>query len=183
MGAIKVHEFITLDGCIGAPMWTFEYPFTDEMMASLAAITGSASAILLGRTTWVEMGPAWSARSDADDPGVPFFNNSPKHVVSGSLTSSEGWDNSHLIGAYDVDTLRGLKADTDGDIYVSGSGTLVRAMLADGLVDELHLFVYPVALGTGPKLFPEGTENALNLLGCEAYTNQVVHLTYGPRSA
>lgn len=183
MGALKVHEFITLDGCIGAPMWTFDYPFTDEMGAALAGITGSASALLFGRTTWVEMGPAWSSRSMEDDPGVPFFNNTAKYVVSGTLTSAEGWNNSHLLGGYDVDAIRTLKADNEGDVYVSGSGTLVRAMLADGLVDELHLFVYPVALGTGPKLFPEGTENTLTLLGCESYTNQVVHLTYGPRGA
>ncbi|ODU02976.1 MAG: deaminase [Pseudonocardia sp. SCN 72-86] len=183
MGAIKVHEFITLDGCIGAPMWTMDYGFTDEMGAALATITGPATtAILLGRTTWTEMGPAWSARTGEDD-GVPFFNNTAKQVVSGTLTSAEGWNNSHVLGAYDADTIRKFKQDNDGDIYVSGSGTLVRAMLADGLVDELHLFVYPVALGTGPKLFPEGTENTLTLLGCESYTNQVVHLTYGPRSA
>ncbi|MBN9109810.1 MAG: dihydrofolate reductase [Pseudonocardia sp.] len=182
MGALKVHEFITLDGCIGAPMWTMEYPFTDEMMASVGALTGSATALLFGRTTWVEMGPAWSGRSMEDDPGVPFFNNTAKYVVSGTLTSAEGWNNSHLLGAYDADAIRKLKVDNDGDVYVSGSGTLVRAMLADGLVDELHLFVYPVALGTGPKLFPEGTENTLTLLGCESYTNQVVHLTYGPRA-
>ncbi|MFC7661019.1 dihydrofolate reductase family protein [Pseudonocardia benzenivorans] len=181
MGAITVHEFITLDGCIGAPMWTFDYPFTDEMATTIGDITGKATAILLGRRTFVEMGPAWSARTEEDDPGVLFFNNTAKHVVSASLTSADGWNNSHLLGGYDADVIRRFKDETDGAIYVSGSGTLVRAMLADGLVDELHLFVYPVALGTGPKLFPEGTESTLALLGCESYTNQVVHLTYGPR--
>ena len=69
----------------------------------------------------------------------------------------------------------------DGRIYVSGSATLVRAMLDDGLVDELHLFVYPLALGSGVRLFPEGDPGAkLALGGVESYDNGVVHLTYSP---
>jgi dihydrofolate reductase len=182
MGTIKVHEFTTLDGVIGAPMWTMDYPFTDEMTASIGALTDNGSeAILLGRTTWQEMGPAWSSREMADDPGTAFFNGTPKHVVSGTLTGAEGWANSTVLGAYDPARIRELKDRVAGGIYVSGSGTLVRAMIADGLVDELHLYVYPVAVGEGPRLFPDGgPRTAMRLSAAEGFGNGVVHLAYTP---
>ncbi|MGH2990316.1 MAG: dihydrofolate reductase family protein, partial [Solirubrobacterales bacterium] len=85
------------------------------------------------------------------------------------------WRNSKFIGPYDPDTIRSLKDEVDGDIYVSGSGTLVRAMLADGLVDELDLLVYPLTRGAGPRLFPEEAAPAnLSLAACESYDNGVV---------
>jgi dihydrofolate reductase len=180
MGKLMVSEFITLDGVIGAPTFTFDYPFTDAMGAAMGRLTEhGAKAILFGRTTWEESGPAWSSRDMADDPGAPFFNNMPKYVVSASRTDAEGWNNSFLLGGYDVATLQKFKDGVDGGIYCYGSGTLVRAMLADGLVDELHLFLYPVAVGDGPRLFPEGgPQTTLRLGGSESFENGVVHLTY-----
>lgn len=78
---------------------------------------------------------------------------------------------------------RSLKDEVDGDLYVSGSGTLVRAMLADGLVDELHLFVYPLTRGSGPRLFPEeAAPGNLSLAACESYENGVVYLAYRPQA-
>jgi dihydrofolate reductase len=86
-----------------------------------------------------------------------------------------------VLGGYDPEAIRDLKKRVPGDIYVSGSATLVRAMLADGLVDELHLFVYPLALGTGTKLFPEGSPRTpLALAGARSFANGVAHLTYTP---
>jgi dihydrofolate reductase len=127
--------------------------------------------------------PAWSTRTVEDDPGAPFFNDTHKYVVSSTLTDP-GWGPVTVLGGYDPEALRKLKDDVDGGIYVSGSGTLVRAMLADGLVDELHLFVFPLALGSGQQLFPhEGRETRLRLAGCETYDNGVVHLSYAPASA
>jgi dihydrofolate reductase len=124
--------------------------------------------------------PAWSARTVDDDPGAPFFNDTMKHVVSGTLTEAT-WRNSRIVGPYDPGTIRTLKDEADGDLYVSGSATLVRAMLADGLVDELHLFAYPLTRGSGTRLFPEGAPALnLSLSACEAYENGVVHLAYGP---
>jgi dihydrofolate reductase len=127
--------------------------------------------------------PAWSTRTVEDDPGAPFFNDTTKYVVSSTLTDAESvWRNSTAVGGYDADRVRELKAQ--GDLYVSGSATLVRALLADGLVDELHLYVYPVAVGTGIRLFPDGAPRTpLSLLGAESLSNGVVHLTYGPASA
>jgi len=151
------------------------------MGATIGAITGSSSAILLGRLTWEMFAPAWSTRTADEDPGAPFFNDTVKYVVSSTLRSTAAWQNSEVIGGYDPRGIRGLKERTDGAIYVSGSGRLVRALLADGLVDELHLFVYPIVLGTGKRLFAEGSaRTALSLATQESYENGVVHLAYRP---
>jgi dihydrofolate reductase len=99
--------------------------------------------------------------------------------VSSTLQNA-GWNNSTILGAYDAETIRFLKQRIEGDIYVSGSGTLVRAMLADGLVDELHLFVFPLALGTGPRLFSDGVDGKFSLVETESYENGALHLAYRP---
>jgi dihydrofolate reductase len=180
VGAIAVHEFVTLDGVIEAPSWTFGYPFDPKMGEATGAIMGSAKAILLGRRTYQEFAPAWPARTAEDDPGAPFMNETPKYVVSSTLQTAE-WNNTTILGPYSADTIRGLKDRVDGSIYVSGSGTLARALLADGLADELHLFVYPLAHGTGQRLFADGAPAAkFALAGSEAYDNGVLHLTYTP---
>lgn len=179
MGNIVVHEFIALDGVFENPSWTAPYGFDPQMGETLAAITDAASGILLGRTTYEMFAPAWSSRSLEDDPGAPFFNDTHKYVV-GSQTPSVDWGPATLL-SYDPDAIRRLKEESAGDLYVSGSGTLVRAMLEDGLVDHLHLFVYPVALGAGRRLWADGVgSTGLQLLDHDVYANGVVHLDYGP---
>jgi dihydrofolate reductase len=181
MGAIRVHEFMSLDGVIDAPTWTFDYGFDPKMGEAIAASMDGCRAILLGRTTYEMFEPAWSQRTVEDDPGAPFFNDTTKYVVSGTLTTAR-WRNSQILGPYDPDAIRRLKNDVEGDLYVSGSGTLVRAMLADGLVDELHLFVYPLTRGTGPRLFAEGAApHTLSLAASASYANGVVYLVYQPQ--
>jgi dihydrofolate reductase len=177
-----VHEFMSLDGVVDAPTWTFEYGFTPGMEKTLDAVTERSRGILLGRNTYEAFEPAWSERTVEDDPGAPFFNDTAKYVVSGTLTDPT-WRNSTVIGPYDPDAIRKLKDEVDGDIYVSGSITLVRALLADGLVDDLHLLVYPLTRGSGPRLFTEGAEPATFELGaCESYDNGVVYLNYRPQA-
>jgi dihydrofolate reductase len=180
MGKILVHEFITLDGVIEEPSWTRGYPFDPKMGEAIGRVMGSSKALLLGRRTFEMFAPAWSARTAEQDPGAPFMNESPKYVVSSTLKSAD-WSNSTILGPYDADAIRALKGKIDGGIYVSGSATLVRAMLADGLVDELHLFVFPLALGTGEKLFADGDPGVKFALGeNEAYDSGVLHLDYRP---
>jgi dihydrofolate reductase len=180
MGEVHVHEFMSFDGVIDAPTWTFDYGFDPKMGEAIGAVTQRSRGILLGRTTYEMFEPAWSTRTAEDDPGAPFFNDTMKYVVSGSLDKTT-WRNSKIIGGYDPDAIRRLK-DEVGDLYVSGSGTLVRAMLADRLVDELHLFVYPLTRGSGPRLFPDGAAPAdMSLAACESYDNGVVYLAYRPK--
>jgi dihydrofolate reductase len=169
---------MSLDGVIDAPTWTAEYGFDPKMGETIAGVVAGCSGILLGRTTYEMFAPAWSQRTVEDDPGAPFFNDTTKYVVSGTLTEAT-WQNSQILGPYDPDAIRDLKHDVDGDLYVSGSATLVQAMLADGLVDELHLFAYPLTLGAGPRLFPGGAApQKLSLAASAVYDNGVVYLAY-----
>jgi dihydrofolate reductase len=178
VGAILVHEFMTLDGIIDAPVWTAEFGFDPAMAGPLAAVTGRSAGILLGRTTYQMFEPAWSTRTVEDDPGAPFFNETEKLVV-GANEPAEEWANTTRLGAYDADAIRRLKQERDGVIYVSGSGQLVRGLIRDGLVDEVHLFVYPISLGEGERFWAEGEHNKLVLQAHDVYDNGVVHLSYG----
>jgi dihydrofolate reductase len=177
MGRIGVHEFITLDGVIESPTWTADFGFDPKMGDAITPLMGEA--ILLGRTTYEMFASAWPQRTVEDDPGAPFFNETRKYVVSSTLRDPE-WQHTTVLGPYDAQTIRDLKASVDGAIYVSGSARLVQAMLSDGLVDELHLFVYPVVLGSGQRLFTDGMNARLALIDSERYDNGVVHLAYGP---
>jgi len=179
MGSIRVHEFITLDGVIDEPTWSFEYGFDPKMGEAIAGAMAGCQGILLGRTTYEMFEPAWSPRTAADDPGAPFMNDTMKYVVSSTLEETT-WQNSEIIGRYDAGVIRQLKERVPGGIYVSGSGTLVRAMLADGLVDELHLFLYPLTLGAGTRLFDGTPAGKFTLAASEAYDNGVLYLRYHP---
>ena len=180
MGEIHVHEFMSLDGVIDAPTWAFEYGFDPKMGERIGSVTGRSRGILLGRITYEMFEPAWSTRTADDDPGAPFFNDTTKYVVSGTLEDPT-WNNTKVVGPYDADAVRKLK-DEVGDLYVSGSGTLVRAMLADGLVDGLHLCMYPLTRGEGPRLFPEGAAPAkFDLEVSETYENGVTYMVLRTR--
>lgn len=179
MGKIMVHEFITLDGVIDDPRWTFDFDFVPEMGEAIAGVMASCKSILLGRRTYEAFYPAWSPRTSAEDPGAPFMNDSPKYVVSSTLKNAE-WKNTEIIGGYDAEKIRALKEGLDGGMYVSGSGTLVRAMLADGLVDELHLFIFPLALGAGSRLFDNSRRTKFKVMRAEALGNGVVYAAYAP---
>jgi len=130
MGAIAVHEFVSLDGVFEDPSWTFEFGFDPDMGEDIGRITRASDAILLGRRTFEMFAPAWSPRTADDDPGAPFFNDSPKGVVSSTLddqTAERTWRNSRSLGAYDAARIRAFADEFSGGVYISGSGSLVRA--------------------------------------------------------
>lgn len=178
VGSIRVHEFISLDGVNEAPSWTFQFGFDPQMGEAIAGVMRQCTGILLGRTTYEMFEPAWSQRTAAEDPGAPFMNDTTKYVVSSTLRETT-WRNSELLGAYDAQAIGALKDRVQGGLYVSGSGTLVRAMMADGLVDELHLFIYPLTLGSGARLFTEGMPSTTwELQTAQPYQNGVLYLGY-----
>jgi dihydrofolate reductase len=182
VGAIRVHEFISLDGVIDTPSWTFQFGFDPRMGEAIGQVTTGSDGILLGRKTYEMFEPAWSGRTVDQDPGAPFFNDTMKYVVSSTL-STASWRNSEIVGAYDPKRIQQLKDASARGLYVSGSGTLVRALIADRLVDELHLFVYPVTRSAGPRLFDESLEPATwNRAGADLYDNGVVYLRLTPAS-
>ncbi len=179
MGEIHAHEFMTIDGVIESPSWTFEFGFDPAMGEAIGALTGRAGGILLGRKTFEMFAPAWRDRTPEEDPGVPFFNDTTKHVVTATLDDAGIWQNSQVLGPYDPEVIRRLK--DEGDLYVSGSTQLVRALIDDGLLDGLHLFVFPLALGAGQRMFPEGEPTRKLALAHHAvYPNGVVYLQYAP---
>jgi len=179
MGKIVVHEFVSLDGVNEDPSWTFDFDFDPKMGVAIGQVMGSCEAILLGRKTYTMFEPAWSKRTAEEDPGAPFMNGAPKYVVSSTLKDTT-WNNSTIIDGYDAKAIRSLKDKHAKNLYVSGSGTLVRAMLADGLVDELQLFVFPIVIGkeSGHLFGENGQGRKLELASNETYTNGVVHLAY-----
>jgi dihydrofolate reductase len=182
MGAVLVHEFMSLDGVVDAPTWTAEYGFDPKMGEAIAEVVQRARGILLGRTTFEMFAQSWPTRTPEDDPGAPFFNDTTKYVVSSTLTDPT-WQNTTVVGPYNADAIRKLKDEVDGDLYVSGSAKLVRGLLADGLVDELHLFVYPLTRGAGPRLFPEDAAPLkLSLIASHAYDTGALHLAYRPQA-
>ena len=182
MSTIRVHEFMTLDGVIDTPTWTFEYGFDPGMGQAIGRAMEGCEGILLGRRTYEMFEPAWSVRTAEEDPGAPFMNDTNKYVVSSTLESTS-WRNSTLLGRYDAEVIRALKERVDGGLYVSGSGTLVHALLADGLADELHLFVYPLTSGSSPRLFVENSSGTKwSRAASETYDNGVVYLCYRSES-
>ena len=182
MGTIRVHEFTTLDGVIDTPSWTLNFGFDPTMGQDIGNLMSSCNAILLGRNTYEMFEPAWSTRTADEDPGAPFMNESTKYVVSSTLKEAT-WQNSKIVGPYRADTIRQVKAEVDGGIYTSGSATLARALIADGLLDELHLFVYPVTRGAGPRLFADSPPSRWSLAHSAAYDNGVLYLVYQPTTS
>jgi dihydrofolate reductase len=177
VGTIRAHEFTTLDGVVDTPTWSADFGFDPAMGQDIGNLMSSCNALLLGRTTYQMFEPAWSTRTADEDPGAPFMNESTKYVVSSTLNEGT-WQNSKIVGPYNADTIRRVKTEVDGGLYVSGSPTLVRALIADGLLDELHLFIYPITRGTGPRIFPDRPSTKWSLKHSATYNNGVLYLVY-----
>jgi dihydrofolate reductase len=159
MGRLIVTEFVSLDGVMEAPGgepgyahsgWTMEFPDGGQYVYKLDE-TLAADVLLLGRVTYQSWAAVWPEEKD----GAGFadkLNAMPKYVVSTTLGEAT-WNNSTILR--DLDAVRQLKADAEGIILVAGSATLVHGLLAEDLVDELRLMVFPVILGSGRRVFPE----------------------------
>jgi dihydrofolate reductase len=149
MRKILAGLFMSLDGVVEAPStWAL---FDDEVTEILAAGIAQADAILLGRHTYLEFAELWPAQGDSV-PMAKFLNNTPKYVVSRTLTSLD-WANSTLLGGELAEEVGRLREQPGGNIQVPGSPRLVGSLLREGLLDELALMIQPVVLGSGQRLF------------------------------
>lgn len=173
--------FVTLDGVFEEPVrWQGPY-FNDEMGAAVGALM-AADTMLLGRRTYEEFAAFWP-KQGTEDPIAAHMNGTPKLVASTTLHEVT-WQNSTLIRGDVAAELRRLKAQPGGEIGVTGSGTLVRSLLRDGVLDELHLFVHPLVVGAGKRLFPDGADAAvLELVSATPFATGVIHLTYASAGA
>jgi len=183
MRKITAGLFISLDGVVEDPQdWHFPY-FNDEMGAAVGDQMGTADTMLFGRTTYEGFAGAWPERESAGGPDAEMakhFGEIRKIVVShGPLEFT--WRNSEQLQGELIEAVAALKQTAGGDIGLSGSVSVVRQLLAAGLIDELHLLVHPIAMRKGMRLFDESdTPLPLTLLRSATFKTGVVHTVYGP---
>jgi dihydrofolate reductase len=173
MGYLKSGLFISLDGVIESPE-TWHFPYFDDQMGAVVGELMNNDATLLGRRTYDEFAAYWPD-ADPADPMTGAMNGARKYVVSTTLTEPT-WENTSVITGDVAAELTELKAGTR--IGTTGSATLVRWLLEQGLVDELHLLVHPIVVGHGKKLFTDGATVPLKLVSSTTFGTGVVHLVY-----
>src|SRR5258706_8919765 len=175
MRKLVVTEFLSLDGVMEEPAWTFKY-WNDETAKFKGEETSASDALLLGRVTYQGFAAAWP---QSKDEGAEYFNGVRKYVVSTTLHKVE-WNNSRLIKDNIVEEITKLKQQDGKDITVHGSATLVQTLIQNDLVDRYRLLVYPVVLGKGKRLFQEGTMTTLKLVEARSLSSGVAALIYEP---
>jgi dihydrofolate reductase len=192
MRKLTVAEFVSLDGVMQAPGgaeedtdggfahggWTMPY-WHDDMGATLLEEISQADTLLLGRKTWQGHAGAFEP-APADDPFASLLNGMQKYVVSTTLKSADAWRNSTIIRENVVEEVRKLKEQPGKAIYVDGSSVLVHTLAEADLVDEYHLLVFPIVLGSGKKVFPDGYTSGLKLMETKFFPSGVVLLNYQP---
>ena len=190
MRKLIVAEFITLDGVIQAPGapdedtdggfvhggWTHPY-WHDDIGAHFSQAMAEADTLLLGRKTWQGHGAAFDPMPEGD-PFGDVMKSKKKYVVSTTLKSTELWRNSTIINRNVVEEVRKLKAQAGQNIILDGSSVLAHTLIENDLVDEYSLHVYPLVLGSGKKLFPDGKRVDLKLIGSQALPTGVVFQQY-----
>ena len=175
MRKIVVTEFLSLDGVMEEPAWTFKY-WNDESAKFKGEESSASDALLLGRVTYQGFAAAWP---ESEDEGADYFNSVRKYVVSTTLDKAE-WNNSRLIKDNIVEEITRLKQQDGKDIVVHGSAMLVQTLIQHDLVDCYRLLVYPVVLGKGKRLFKEGTTATLKLVEAQSFSSGVAALIYEP---
>ena len=183
MRKITAGLFISLDGVVEAPdQWHFPY-FNDEMGAAVDATLGAADTMLFGRKTYDSFAGAWPEREAAGEEDAAFakeLGDARKIVVSNQKLDFT-WRNSEQLEGDLVEAVTALKNEPGGNIGMSGSVSVVRQLLAAGLLDELHLLVHPIAVRKGMRLFDEGeTPIPLKLISSETFETGVLNLVYAP---
>jgi dihydrofolate reductase len=180
MRKINAWLFVTLDGVIEAPEnWVIA---DDEMFGAMESDYANSDTLLLGRRTYETFAASWPERG-SEVPNADWMNNTRKYVASTTLEAPE-WNNSAVIEGDVAEAVGRLKLEDGKNIMVNGSGALVRTLMRDHLLDELRLFVHPVVMGSGRRLFDAGSDAVeLALVDSHAYDNGVISLTYKPTGA
>ena len=183
MGRIVVTEFVSLDGVMEAPGgedfkypgWSFQFDRGEEGNQFKLDEALDSEALLIGRVTYESFANAWPSR---EGEFADKFNAMPKYVVSSTLEDPE-WNNTTVLKGDVAEEVAKLKQELDGDIYVHGSLQLAQALMEDDLVDEIHLMVFPVLLGTGRRLFGELSDRkTMRLADSKTVGDGVAILTY-----
>jgi len=189
MRKLLVHEFVSLDGVMQAPGgkdedrdggfehggWTIPY-WHDDIGKTFGTLMQGVDALLLGRRTYVTHAEAFEPMP----PGDPFGDmmNAPKKYVVSRTLKEPIWRDTTIIRDNPIESVRALKAQTGKSIMTDGSSQLVHALLANDLVDELHLLVFPLTLGTGKRVLPSGVHATFSLSSATPYPSGVVGLHY-----
>ncbi len=177
MRALIVTENITLDGVIDARDGWFSPYGGDDIAAVNREHMAAADAVLLGRVTYEQFAGYWPAQTD-DTTGVSdYLNRTTKYVVSSSLTTTD-WQNTTILGGPLAGDIATLKRQPGKEIVATGSVTLVRSLGRESLIDGYRLFVHPVVLGHGRRLFPDGIDRKLRLVDTRTFHSGVVLLSY-----
>ena len=179
MRKVVASELVSLDGVMESPeKWSFHF-HNHEMSEANEAGMAEADAMLLGRVTYQEFASYWPYQNSADQPFTDYLNNTRKFVVSTTLEEPLEWQNSTLIKGNVAEEIAKLKRQPGKDIGIVGSGTLVRSLLRDDLLDEFRLMVHPIVLGNGKRLFEEGGgQKSLELVDSKTFGTGVLYLTY-----
>ena len=189
MRTLIVHEFMSLDGVVQAPGgkdedldggfqyggWTIPY-WHDDIGRAFVTLMQGVDAFLLGRRTYVTHAAAFEPMPPGD-----FFGdlmNAPKKYVVSRTLKEPMWRNTTIIRDNVIETVRALKSESGGTIVTDGSSQLVHALLANDLIDELHLTLYPLSLGGGKRILPEGVHTTFRLTSATPYPTGVVGLHY-----
>jgi dihydrofolate reductase len=167
--------FVSVDGVVESPE-AWQSPFFDEELGAIVGQSLAASeGFLLGRRTYDEWASFWPT---AETPVAPMMNQMPKYVVSTTLESAT-WHNSTVLR--DLSAVAELKQKGDGDLILSGSATLLRALLQERLLEELRLLIHPVLVGRGGRLFAsENGQRPLELIDIQRLGSGVVNAAYRP---
>jgi dihydrofolate reductase len=166
------------DGGFAHGGWTHPYWHDDIGAHFFEALSGS-SALLLARKTWQMHGGAFEPMA-AGDPFFDLINGLPKYVVSTTLSNADAWRNSILIKDNVVEQVRALKAQLEKPILMDGSSVLAHTLVQHDLIDEYRLVVYPLVLGGGKKLFPDGVRVNLRLIEAKPIPSGVTLMRYVP---
>jgi dihydrofolate reductase len=175
--SVVVSEFVSLDGVIENPMWTFPY-WNDEIANFKHAELFGSDTLLLGRVTYAGFAEAWPSRTD-EQGYADRINGLPKAVITTTLDKL-AWNNSTAIRGNITEEVNKLKQQSGQDVLRFGSGKLVQTLMDLDLVDQYNLLSYPVILGKGQRLFEEGREAKLKLVETKPYGSGVVGLIYQP---